>query len=81
MPHTQDEKVNVIRLHAEGFTYPQIAEETSYSVSGAKNIVRKWEEHQTVERKSGSGRPRKVTPQTVQDAVELFEQYSRSDVT
>ena len=45
MPHTQDEKVNVIRLHAEGFTCPQIAEVTSYSVSGAKNIVRKWEEH------------------------------------
>ena len=56
MPHTQNEKVNIIRPHAEGFTYSEIAEKTSYSLSGATNIVRKWEEDQTVERKPGSGR-------------------------
>ena len=62
IPHTQEAKITAIRLHAEGLTYPEIAERTSYSVSGAKYIMRKWKEHQTVERKpTGSGRPCKAT--------------------
>ena len=37
MPHTQEDKINVIPLHAAGFAYPEIAEQTSSGVSGAKN--------------------------------------------
>ena len=42
--------------------------------------MRKWNEDQTVERKPGSGRPRKATLQIVQDAVELFEAHPRTSL-
>ena len=56
MTATSTQQCQAILLHAEGFTYPKIAQQTSYR-----------KEYQAGERKSaGSGRPRKHTQQVVQ---------------
>lgn len=83
MSHTRtlDDKTKVIQLHANGLTYRAIAEQTPYSVSGVRRIVRVWKKRHTIARKPGSGRPPKVTPQKVQEAVELFEAHPRKSHT
>ena len=72
-----EDKIKVLQLHSKGLPYTVIAEQTPCSVSRVRRIVRNWKEKKTVERKPGSGRPRKATQQIVQDAIELFEAHPR----
>ena len=71
MPNTQEDKINVIELKES--TILELQNRLLIVLVERKKLMRKWEEHQTEERKpSGSGRPQQV----VQDAVELFEEDS-----
>ena len=58
------EKGMILQAVAGGLTYNHIAEKLGRGKDGIKKFILRYRESGTLERKEGSGRKRKTTPQT-----------------
>lgn len=69
------ERLEVVALWNAGFSYAQIEEQTGKKRSYVRRWVRRHRDAGSVERKTGSGRPSKLTPEvlaTVWSRVKLI---------
>ena len=65
--------MEVISLHQQGVTFLGIAEHTSYSISGAKRVVNRWESENSIANKPRSSRPRKLTEENISNLIDIAE--------
>ena len=65
--------MEVIDLRARGVPFKEIAERTSYSISGAKRVVERWENEHSIDNKPRSGRPRKLTEEKISNLIDIAE--------
>lgn len=61
---SHDLKMKLIDAYKGGKGYKKISKHFGFSISTIRNVIRKWKATGTVEVKSRSGRPRKISEQT-----------------
>jgi DNA-binding Lrp family transcriptional regulator len=57
-------KLQIIFLYGGKYSFRQIGKNLGCHHTVVARVIKKWEQDQTIERKTGSGRPRKTSPQT-----------------
>jgi hypothetical protein len=71
---TTDEKIEVIKLHAEGHSYREIEQKTPVSRAQARKIVSDFDKYGTVDRPRRPGRPPKLDERDKRHLARLVEQ-------
>jgi hypothetical protein len=61
---TEQEKKTIIELHESGLSFREIGRRLDRNHKLISMVVKKWQQHKSLNRTPGSGRPRKTTPQT-----------------
>ncbi|KAM4530477.1 uncharacterized protein PAE49_022966 [Odontesthes bonariensis] len=61
---SRDLKMKLIEAYKGGKGYKKISKRFGFSISTIRNVIRKWKSTGTVEVKTRSGRPRKISEQT-----------------
>lgn len=72
---TIDERVAIIKQHAEGFSYRQIAEKTNISKSQAQKIISSYLATGTILHQPRPGAPPKLDERDKRHIARLAEQY------
>ena len=75
---TKSERIEVICLHAEGYTHRQIADRTTVAKSSVTKILRKWKVTKSVENQTRPGRPPKINSRELRRLNRVAENNSRA---
>ena len=75
---TKLERIQIIQLQAEGYSYRAIADRMMMSVSAVGKIVRRWKVTRTVKNCTHSGRPQKIGPRELRRLNQTAENNPRA---
>ena len=73
VPISDKNKYVIVYLHEKGFTNLRIAEELKINRSTVKTWIDRYNEQNNINRKIGSGRPRKTNKEDDKIIVECFK--------
>ncbi|KAM4705482.1 uncharacterized protein WCC33_010326 [Rhinophrynus dorsalis] len=71
---TEDQKIKIIDSYKAGEGYKKISKRYLLAVSTVRNVIKKWKLLGTVEVKTRSGRPRKISDKTARRLVRKAKQ-------
>ena len=77
---TKLERIEIIQLQAEGYSYRAIADRMMISASAVGKIIRKWKATRTVKNSTRSGRPQKIGPRELRRLNRTVEHNPRASL-